>query len=75
MSASEFTIESKTKFVEGDRVKILTSPGLLGKIVEIRGDLGPGGMMVYRLRLNCVSRRRVHIEVREDQLELVSHSV
>jgi len=53
----------------GDRVKILHSRGMRGRIVELRGPLGPGGVQVYRVRV----RRRAeptYIELMEDQLEL-----
>jgi hypothetical protein len=53
----------------GDRVKIRHSAGLKGRIVELRGPLGPGGVQVYRVR----ARRKPapkYIELMEDQLEL-----
>jgi hypothetical protein len=56
----------------GDRVRILDSD-LRGRIVELRGPLGPGGTQIYRVRL----RLRPHpsyIEVREDQLERIPSS-
>jgi hypothetical protein len=33
----------------GDRVKIRLSGGLSGRIVELRGPLGPGGVQIYRV--------------------------
>jgi hypothetical protein len=57
-------------FKLGDRVKIRLSGGLRGKIVELRGPLGPGGVQVYRV---LVRRKPVpkYIELMEDQLKLV----
>jgi hypothetical protein len=57
-------------YTVGDRVKILHTADLRGRIVELRGPLGPGGAQIYRVRL----RRKptpAYIEVREDQLELL----
>jgi hypothetical protein len=56
-------------FKLGDWVKIRHS-NLHGRIVELRGALGPGGAEIYRVRF----RRKptpAYIEVREDQLELI----
>jgi hypothetical protein len=53
----------------GDRVKIRHSDRR-GRIVELRGPLGPGGKQVYRVRV----RRKptpVYIELLEDQLVLI----
>lgn len=54
-------------FKVGDRVKIRLSP-LVGRIVELRGPLGPKGVQVYRVRWRG-KPRPAYIEVREDQLE------
>jgi hypothetical protein len=54
----------------GDRVKILRSSGLRGRIVELRGPLGPGGVQVYRVRVRR-KPKPVYIELREDQLEAI----
>jgi hypothetical protein len=56
-------------FKVGDRVKIrhYERPG---RIVELRGPLGPGGAEIYRI----IVRRKpspVYIEVREDQMILI----
>jgi hypothetical protein len=53
----------------GDRVKIRHYAGNVGRIVELRGPLGPGGAFVYRVR---VQRKPyvIDIEVLEDQLEI-----
>ncbi len=54
----------------GDRVTIRNSAGMKGRIVELRGPLGPGGVHIYRVQV----RRKptpAYIEVREDQLEAV----
>ncbi len=50
----------------GDRVKILHSE-MRGRIVELRGPLGPGGSLIYRIRI-AGRPRPSYIEVREDQL-------
>jgi hypothetical protein len=54
----------------GDRVKIRLSGGLSGKIVELRGPLGPGGAQIYRVLVRRKPAPK-YIELREDQLELV----
>jgi len=57
-------------FRAGDWVRILHTNGQRGRIVELRGPLGPGGIHVYRLRV----RRKpnpVYNELCEDQLELI----
>ena len=56
-------------FKWGDRVRIYLSR-LRGRIVELRGPLGPGGAQIYRVRV----RRKpspAYTEVREDQLILL----
>ena len=54
----------------GDCVKILHSADLHGRIVELRGPLGPGGSQIY-----CILVRRkpkpAYIELREDQLTVI----
>src|SRR5437763_762692 len=51
----------------GDRVRILHSDNWLGRIVEERGPLGPGGMLVFRVRIPR-KPKPTYIEVCEDQL-------
>ncbi len=56
-------------FKLGDKVAIKLSGGLGGRVIELRGPLGPGGVQIYRVR----TRRKPtpsFIEVREDQLDL-----
>jgi hypothetical protein len=53
----------------GDRVKIRTSDWI-GRIVEERGPLGPGGVQIYRVRIPH-KPNPIFIEVREDQLVAV----
>ena len=65
------TSQAEARFVVADRVKILTSPGWAGRVVEVRGAFSPSGAMVYRVRLRCPSPRPIHIEVRDDELELI----
>ncbi len=58
----------------GDRVKIHRSGGMRGRIVELRGALGPGGVQIYRVLV----RRKpepTYIELREDQLQLAPAKV
>jgi hypothetical protein len=53
----------------GDRVKIKGREDILGRIIEFRGALGPGGASVYGVQIQnkpAVS----YIELREDQIEL-----
>jgi hypothetical protein len=54
----------------GDRMKIISGGGLTGRIVELRGPLGPKGMLVYRVLLRK-KPKPAYVEVREDQLELM----
>ncbi|MDY3552870.1 hypothetical protein R5W24_001959 [Gemmata sp. JC717] len=54
----------------GDRVKLRHAAGLTGKVVELRGPLGPGGVQIYRVRFKR-KPKPTYIEVREDQLEIL----
>jgi hypothetical protein len=54
----------------GTVVKIRNSGYGRAQIAEYRGPLGPKGARVYRVLVQ-VKPRRVHIEVREDQLEVL----
>ncbi len=54
----------------GDKVRILHSANLQGRIVELRGPLGPGGVQIYRVRLRR-KPKPTYIEVRADQLEVI----
>jgi hypothetical protein len=58
--------KSSTRFKVGDRVQIRYSEWR-GRIVEERGPLAPGGVLVYRVRIPQKPKPR-YIEVREDQL-------
>lgn len=58
-------------FKPGDRVKILSNTGHIGRVVEVRGPFGPGGMMVYRIRIRK-KPKPAYVEVREDQLEVLA---
>jgi hypothetical protein len=64
------TGENTARLMRGDRVRIRRSAGLKGRIVEVRGPLGPGGTQIYRV---CVRRKPTpaYIEVREDQLQAI----
>ena len=51
----------------GDRVEVLHYPAWRGRIVELRGPLGPGGAQIYRVRIPR-KPKSMYIELREDQL-------
>ncbi len=52
----------------GDRVKIrYFFPDQVGRIVELCGPFGPGGVQIYGVRYR-LKPKPVYIEVREDQL-------
>jgi len=55
---------------DGTAVKILNSGYSRAWIVEYRGPLGPKGARIYRVLVEK-KPRRVYIEVREDQLEVL----
>jgi hypothetical protein len=57
----------------GATVKIRNSGYARAKIAEIRGPLGPGGARIYRVLVQK-KPRRVYIEVREDQLEVLQEA-
>ena len=59
-------------FKVGTVVKILNSGYNRAQIAEYRGPLGPKGARVYRVLVQK-KPRRVYIEVREDQLEVLNH--
>ena len=54
----------------GTIVKIRDSGYARARIAEYRGPLGPKGVRVYRVLVQG-KPRRVYIEVREDQLEVL----
>lgn len=51
----------------GDRVKIKNYAGKIGRIVEERGPLGPGGAPIFRVLVQ-VKPTAAYIELRGDQL-------
>ena len=59
------------EFQLGSRVKIKNYSGPAGKIIELRGALGPSGMPIYRV---AIPQKPVAfaVEVRGNQLELVT---
>ncbi len=57
-------------FKVGDIVKIRNSGFRPGKIVEGFGAIGPGGALIYRVRVRG-KPYPAYTVVREDQLELV----
>ena len=54
----------------GDRVRIKHYDPSIGKIVELRGALGPGGASVYRVRINR-KPTPIEIEVLDSQIDVV----
>jgi len=65
--AQEKTQTSVAMFNLGDRVKIRHSNGRIGRVIELRGPLGPGGIAIYRVLIG--RKPRIHVEVRADQLD------
>ena len=57
----------------GDRVKLRSPSELIGRVIELRGPLGPNGAQIYRILLRRKPRRE-YIEVREDQLDVIETS-
>jgi hypothetical protein len=62
--------KASQSFKLGDRVQILHSDWR-GRIIELRGALGPGGAEVYRVRIPRKKLKPILIEVLEDQLKLI----
>ena len=62
-------MDTSREWKVGDRVAILYSE-LKGKIVALRGPLGPGGCEIYRVRYARKPRPQ-YTEVRGDQLDLL----
>ncbi len=58
-------------FKLGDLVQIDYYPQMRGRIIELRGPLGPGGAQIYRVRIPWKPKATL-VEVREDQLNLLS---
>lgn len=54
----------------GDLVRIRHSGWECGRIVELRGPLGPNGAQIYRVLVRR-KPKPAYIEVREDQLDLI----
>jgi len=57
-------------FKLGDRVTVRHFPNWRGRIVELRGPLGPGGMQIYGIRIR-EKPKSAYIELREDELILI----
>lgn len=57
-------------FKLGDLVKLRLSGDAQGRVVELRGPLGPGGAEIYRVRIRRWPKA-TYIEVRADQLVLI----
>jgi hypothetical protein len=55
----------------GDRVKIRHISPVYGRVVELRGPLGPGGALIYRIMVRKKPTPS-YVEVRADQLELIA---
>jgi hypothetical protein len=54
----------------GTKVQITIGSKPVGRIVELRGPLGPKGSLVYRVRIRK-KPKPVYVEVCEDELELL----
>jgi hypothetical protein len=54
----------------GDRVQVRYIPAWRGRIVELRGPLGPGGAQVYRIRIPN-KPKPIYTELLADQLILI----
>jgi hypothetical protein len=65
------TTKATPRFHVGDRVKILDSDNWTARVVEFRGPLGPGGALVYRVRVPN-KPKPIYIELLEDQLVPIS---
>ena len=65
------TQDSTEAFKIGALVKVLNSGYGTARIVEFRGNLGPKGARIYRIRVR-LKPSPAYLEVREDQLELVT---
>src|SRR5260370_39374177 len=65
------TPNATPRFKVGDRVKILHSDNWTARIVEFRGPLGPGGKLVYRVRVPN-KPKPIYIELLEEQLVPIS---
>ena len=63
-------IETLPGFALGDRVQIKNYAGPPGKIIELRGPLGPKGVNIFRVAIPQ-KPGFVLIEVRGDQLERI----
>jgi hypothetical protein len=57
-------------FQVGDWVKISHYGINPGKVIELRGPLGPGGMQIYLVRVRGKGRPK-YIELRADQLKRI----
>ena len=57
----------------GDRVKLRDVVPLTGRIIELRGGLGPGGVDIFGIELENYSRS--YTEVRGDQLAFLGDDV
>ena len=67
-------------FKVGDRVRLKATPspgGLFGRVIDLRGPLGPKGAQVYGVRIRREplapgrKAKRSYVEVLADQIELV----
>jgi hypothetical protein len=67
------TKKASQTFQVGDHLKILHSANWRGRVVELRGPLGPGGIVIYRVRIPG-KPKPTYIEIREDQLVALPRS-
>ena len=54
----------------GDRVQVRYYPAWRGRIVELRGPLGPGGVQVYGIRIRR-KPKPFYIELTDDLFEVI----
>ncbi len=64
-------VKEAIPFKMGDWVRIKNYGDNVGRIVEFRGPLGPGGALIFRVGVRR-DPKVVHIELRGDQLELLA---
>jgi hypothetical protein len=71
MSKSPTSLTSTPpRFHVGDRVRILYGfRGVIGEVVEDRGNLGVGGRRIYAVRMTMDPWNEMTSEFREDSLE------
>jgi hypothetical protein len=66
--------KTSSEIKAGDRVKVLhgtgRDSGLVGRVIELRGPLGPKGAEIYLIRISR-KPKPAYVEVTADQLIVV----